>query len=293
VDKHESVNPAQSNITPNNNNGLQQAFLRSSSPLHNGMIDFIHDYGSNVSPINYYSNHILQMSGKNIFHTNMNPETYMYNQSIKSADYKDFKGFPLPGNVNPLNSFAMDTPERIKLNLGKDGRYDVKVEDEFIHSEHNSDNHTQINLPVINKDKLPKMDIELINFSDSSKVLTNRIFNDFINQNGFEGSGKHKYDDNTPTLQCMMSNPNMKLNEFFHEQRNAYIAEYDDQDSGQVIKPHFLKHSNSQIENNISSPKIKNEPILSMTTAKINTILSLNVSPKSAFIIKPNVCKKN
>ena len=291
-------------------------------------LDFINNYSHQGSPNNFnFTNNYFPMTEKNDKFSGMDNFLQFKGQMTPQSTI-----FPNPGNVNPLNSMNLESSDKpfqnqnirdyyqsYYMNHPNTNNFNTYEQQKLLdNSDKAKEDDSQQHLQPQPKSKLPKLDIDMINYSDTSKIMSDRITSDL-----FLPSTTSAEANNFWQLQNLItsSNLNLKMNTGKANQSNCgfnNLYNYNNinnsnnlnltkEESGdfQVIKPHTLalanvlspiKNENLDNKDSFNSNKKEREKIfdinaMSTPTSNFNVnqhILSLSVSPKSAFVFKNN-----
>jgi len=275
------------------------------------ILNFINSISNNASPLNFGNQTIYPITEKHM------------------DCYHPFsKSFIFPtGNVNPLHTMVFDnsTPQNAYFSTNQHmmkeyhnifqnsiqnnaNNFNFYEQQTFLDNNENSNEVVSVGT----KSKLPKLNIEMINYSDSSKIMSDRMITDYMNNNE---------DKNSCFWQNIISNKSMKVNNnnLFNKTENiinnsnlspsgnlinsnatSNVSVINTDFTGrdyvkeefQVIKPSILLANNlSPTRNDCSindlalEKKERNFEIFTPIKSASH-MLSLNVSPKSAFVVK-------
>jgi hypothetical protein len=285
--------------------------------LNKGFLEFISNFSNNNSPINFFNHNLFPVTEKHERYPNI--ESFLPFKSPQGTpnfqDNKNLSSFSLPGNVNPLNSMMMEnldkTPQNFLLNQNlKDYYQNYFHNNPQINTFNTLDQQMLLDSDTVKdangnpdvKAKLPKLDIDMINYSDSSKIMSDRIINDLFihsnhNNNNFENQKNNEEKTNFWQNIITSNNLNMKNHKSESEDEHTNVTGGNNDDF-HVLKPHTMqlardstppKNENNNFAKDCYLSGKKEKDVASPTTA--NKILSLNVSPKSAFVFKSNINK--
>ncbi len=287
------------------------------------------------------------LGGINLENGIPNLESFNLFKTPNFSDSKHFfgaSGFSLPANINPLNSMTnsmsnfnnpINNPlsiETLTANKDYNNLFSTPNANSNFNYPNNCDKFDRYELttPINNKDKgdkentqptpsstsqarkLPKLDIDMINYSDPSKVMTDRVLNDLFNQSINPENLKNMDTEEKNNLWNMI-NTNLKLRMELNKDDKNYNIKMDDVKSEEcneefkeenkennegsqefkVLKPMTMQQSSTGVT---TSPPKKENPIntkdtyttttdLSSSNTATNHILSLNISPKASLFV--------
>ena len=322
-------------------------------PNSKGFLEFINDNLS--SPLNFYINNPFPTSEKHDRFANYEPYIpyKMAQQNVNNYPFQNSSNNPFSGlnnnanNINPLNSMNLETQSTTPQNgyfqnqkmrdfyqnnyndnqtshssntyNTYDNQKQIDNNDYKVKEEENNQDYRNTNVPQNNKFKLPKLDIDMINYSNKILSETNPTDIFFNNLNSSTPAESNLF------WQNLFSNTNLKLYPTSNANKSDGVAysninfnnipgdpkadSTEVKEEFHVIKPRtvlsniaspiknenftYINNSNKDA-NNVSGKKdsiggsgVKERVFDETTPVNPNHICSL-VSPKSAFNIESN-----